>query len=100
MIKLITEPLLNWKSFEIFICPLTWVMPLWGKKKFGDFYLFFSRFQRAIFFFIFQRLQKAIVKIVDINYGGENGFHQAVTLSADVLGNIKFIREKNLLGTI
>lgn len=43
------------------------------------------------------RLQKAIVKIVDINYGGENGFHQAVTLSADVLGNIKFIREKNLL---
>lgn len=52
------------------------------------------------YFFFFQRLQKAIVKIVDINYGGENGFHQAVTLSADVLGNIKFIREKNLLGTI
>lgn len=49
-------------------------------------------------FISLQRLQKSIIKIVDISYGGESGFNEAVSLSADVLGNIKFIREKNLLG--
>lgn len=72
---------------------------VWDFNRNFTFSLVLVDSKKAIFFF-FQRLQKAIVKIVDINYGGENGFHQAVTLSADVLGNIKFIREKNLLGTI
>merc|ERR1711907_52475 len=43
------------------------------------------------------RLQCKILSIVDIAYGGENGFNQAIELSAPVLGNVKFIREKKLL---
>jgi peptide chain release factor subunit 1 len=43
------------------------------------------------------RLQAKIFKIVDISYGGDAGFNQAIELSADVLANVKFIREKNLL---
>lgn len=44
-----------------------------------------------------QRLQQKIVKIVDISYGGENGFNQAIELSAEALANVKFIQEKKLI---
>ena len=44
------------------------------------------------------RLQPIILMIVDVSYGGENGFNQAIELSADVLGNVKFIKEKKLIG--
>lgn len=43
------------------------------------------------------RLQSKIVKIVDISYGGENGFNQAIELSAEALANVKFIQEKRLI---
>ena len=44
------------------------------------------------------RLQNKILKIVDISYGGENGFNQAIELAAEVLSNVKFIQEKKLIG--
>ncbi|KAJ8331784.1 translation termination factor eRF1 [Batrachochytrium dendrobatidis] len=44
-----------------------------------------------------QRLQVKIVRIVDVSYGGENGFNQAIELSADFLANVKFIQEKKLI---
>lgn len=43
------------------------------------------------------RLQALVMKIVDVSYGGENGFNQAIELASDCLANIKFIREKKLL---
>lgn len=43
------------------------------------------------------RLKEIIIKLVDISYGGENGFNQAIELSSEVLGNIKFIQEKKLI---
>ena len=39
-----------------------------------------------------------MLKLVDISYGGENGFNQAIELSAEVLSNVKFIQEKKLIG--
>jgi peptide chain release factor subunit 1 len=45
-----------------------------------------------------QRLQRIIVKIVDVSYGGDNGFNQAIEMSADTLRNVKFIQEKRLVG--
>ncbi|KAI9209544.1 peptide chain release factor eRF1/aRF1 [Polychytrium aggregatum] len=44
-----------------------------------------------------QRLQAKIVKVVDVSYGGENGFNQAIELSTEVLQNVKFIQEKKLI---
>jgi peptide chain release factor subunit 1 len=44
-----------------------------------------------------QRLQAIILKVVDIAYGGEIGFNQAIELSKDVLGQVKFLREKKLI---
>lgn len=44
------------------------------------------------------RLQAKIIKIVDVSYGGENGFNQAIELAADALANVKFIQEKKLIG--
>ncbi|GAA5796843.1 Electron transfer flavoprotein alpha-subunit [Helicostylum pulchrum] len=44
------------------------------------------------------RLRAKIVKIVDVSYGGENGFNQAIELSAEALSNVKFIQEKRLIG--
>ena len=44
------------------------------------------------------RLQAKILKIVDVSYGGENGFNQAIELAAEVLSNVKFIQEKKLIG--
>jgi peptide chain release factor subunit 1 len=44
-----------------------------------------------------QRLQAKIIKVVDVSYGGENGFNQAIELSADALANVKFVQEKKLI---
>jgi peptide chain release factor subunit 1 len=44
-----------------------------------------------------QRLQRIIVKIVDVSYGGDNGFNQAIELSQDTLRDVKFIQEKKLV---
>lgn len=43
------------------------------------------------------RLATKVIQIVDISYGGENGFNQAIELSADALSNVKFVQEKKLL---
>eukprot|EP00568_Trieres_chinensis_P008393 CAMPEP_0183291148 /NCGR_PEP_ID=MMETSP0160_2-20130417/663_1 /TAXON_ID=2839 ORGANISM="Odontella Sinensis, Strain Grunow 1884" /NCGR_SAMPLE_ID=MMETSP0160_2 /ASSEMBLY_ACC=CAM_ASM_000250 /LENGTH=463 /DNA_ID=CAMNT_0025451907 /DNA_START=63 /DNA_END=1454 /DNA_ORIENTATION=- len=44
-----------------------------------------------------QRLSKIVLKLVDVSYGGENGFNQAIELSADTLGSVKLMKEKKLL---
>jgi peptide chain release factor subunit 1 len=44
------------------------------------------------------RLQTKVIKVVDVSYGGENGFNQAIELAAETLGNVKFIQEKKLIG--
>ena len=44
-----------------------------------------------------QRLKKIILKLVDVSYGGENGFNQAIDLSAECLSEVKFIQEKKLM---
>ncbi|KAI9884748.1 MAG: Polypeptide release factor (eRF1) in translation termination [Watsoniomyces obsoletus] len=46
-----------------------------------------------------QRLQTKVIKVVDVSYGGESGFNQAIDLSAETLSNVKFIQEKKLIGT-
>lgn len=43
------------------------------------------------------RLAVKVLKIVDVSYGGENGFNQAIELSAEVLSNVKFVQEKKLI---
>lgn len=48
--------------------------------------------------FFSQRLQSKIIKLVDVSYGGENGFNQAIELAAESLQNVKFIQEKKLIG--
>merc|ERR1719159_1388809 len=44
-----------------------------------------------------QRLVAKVMKTVDVSYGGENGFNQAIELAADSLANVKFIQEKKLI---
>lgn len=43
------------------------------------------------------RLKAKVLKIVDVSYGGENGFSQAIELSAEALSDVKFVAEKKLL---
>merc|ERR1712003_492528 len=44
------------------------------------------------------RLEQILIKpLLDIAYGGENGFNQAIELSAETLKNVKFIQEKKLI---
>jgi peptide chain release factor subunit 1 len=43
------------------------------------------------------RLQSKVIKVVDVSYGGENGFNQAIELSSETLSNVKFIQEKKLI---
>ncbi|KZP32593.1 peptide chain release factor eRF/aRF subunit 1 [Athelia psychrophila] len=43
------------------------------------------------------RLVAKVIKIVDVSYGGENGFNQAIELSAESLANVKFVQEKRLI---
>src|SRR5271155_899908 len=43
------------------------------------------------------RLQTKVIKVVDVSYGGENGFNQAIDLASETLSNVKFIQEKKLI---
>ncbi|XP_052771840.1 eukaryotic peptide chain release factor subunit 1-like [Mya arenaria] len=44
------------------------------------------------------RLQERVLKVVDVGYGGESGFNQAIELAAPVLSNVTFLHEKRLIG--
>lgn len=44
------------------------------------------------------RLKPIVLKMVDISYGQEQGFNQAIELSKDCLGNVKFMAEKKVVG--
>ncbi|KAL6760245.1 eukaryotic release factor 1 [Haematococcus lacustris] len=43
------------------------------------------------------RLQAVVLGVVDVSYGGDNGFSQAIELSSDMLSNVKFVQEKKLI---
>lgn len=43
------------------------------------------------------RLQKAVIRTVDVSYGMDPGFNQAIELSAECLANVKLVQEKRLL---
>eukprot|EP00172_Hildenbrandia_rubra_P001433 Plantae.Rhodophyta-Hildenbrandia_rubra.ctg19788.p1 GENE.Plantae.Rhodophyta-Hildenbrandia_rubra.ctg19788~~Plantae.Rhodophyta-Hildenbrandia_rubra.ctg19788.p1 ORF type:complete len:288 (-),score=50.60 Plantae.Rhodophyta-Hildenbrandia_rubra.ctg19788:685-1548(-) len=44
-----------------------------------------------------KRLKAKVVKLVDVSYGGESGFNQAIDLSEEALGSMKFVHEKRLI---
>jgi len=46
-----------------------------------------------------QRLKRIVVDVVDTSYGFENGFNQAIELSAERLKDVKFIKEKKLISS-
>jgi peptide chain release factor subunit 1 len=43
------------------------------------------------------RLQQIVIKVVDVAYGGDAGFNQAIELSQDSLSKVKFLREKKVI---
>jgi peptide chain release factor subunit 1 len=43
------------------------------------------------------RLKKLVLCLVDVSYGGENGFNQAIQLCQDTLEEVKFVKEKRIL---
>ena len=43
------------------------------------------------------RLVKAVIKTVDVSYGMDPGFNQAIELSSESLANVKLVQEKRLL---
>lgn len=44
-----------------------------------------------------QRLAACIMKVVDVSYGGEQGFNEAIQLVGEDLAGVKFIQEKKLI---
>ncbi|KAG9391744.1 eukaryotic peptide chain release factor subunit 1 [Carpediemonas membranifera] len=43
------------------------------------------------------RLKKIVLKMVDVSYGGEDGFNQAIDLAQECLANVKLLEEKKLI---
>jgi len=43
------------------------------------------------------RIKKVILGVYDIQYGGQNGLDQAITLASDVLSNVKFVQERKIV---
>ncbi len=41
------------------------------------------------------RLLKNVIKMVDVSYGGEAGFNQAIELSAETLGSVKLVQVRS-----
>lgn len=46
-----------------------------------------------------QRLQNIVLNIVDVSYGGMNGFNQAIELAGETLRNVRFVAEKDLINS-
>ncbi|CDZ96944.1 peptide chain release factor erf arf subunit 1 [Phaffia rhodozyma] len=44
-----------------------------------------------------QRLVAKVIAVVDVSYGGLQGFSQAIDLASDSLSNVKFVQEKKLI---
>lgn len=44
-----------------------------------------------------KRLGAIVLGIFDVAYGSDNGFNQAITLAADCLADVKFVKEKKML---
>jgi peptide chain release factor subunit 1 len=52
------------------------------------------------FIFIFYSLPLVVARqLVDVSYGGDNGFSQAIELSQEALANVKFVQEKKLIAS-
>jgi peptide chain release factor subunit 1 len=45
-----------------------------------------------------QRLRSIVIATVDVSYGQDQGFNQAITLAADSLASVKFVQEKKVIG--
>ena len=43
------------------------------------------------------RIKEKIISVVDIAYGGEQGFNQAIELAGESIGNVKLLDEKKIL---
>jgi peptide chain release factor subunit 1 len=46
------------------------------------------------------RLSAIVIKKVDVSYGGEPGFNQAIELAGDALANVKLVAEKKLISKL
>ena len=46
-----------------------------------------------------KRLKSIVLSVIDISYGGEAGFNQAILLGQDTLKGVKFVKEKKLLSS-
>jgi len=46
-----------------------------------------------------QRLKRIVIDVVDTSYGFDNGFNQAIELSAERLKDVKFVKEKRLISS-
>ena len=44
------------------------------------------------------RLKGLIIATVDVSYGFDQGFNQAISLAQDSLTNVKFVQEKKVIG--
>jgi len=51
----------------------------------------------SCYFAICINFRRTVIKTVDVSYGGEIGFNQAIELSAETLGSVKLVQEKRLL---
>ncbi|KAM0686353.1 Electron transfer flavoprotein alpha-subunit [Conglomerata obtusa] len=49
--------------------------------------------------FMDNRIKEKVIKIVDTNYGGENGLNEAIELSCDILKDVKFSKEKKIINS-
>lgn len=48
--------------------------------------------------FFDQRLKAIVVNLVDISYGGEQGFNQAIEASKSCFANLKLVQEQEIIG--
>ena len=44
------------------------------------------------------RLRANVLAQLDVAYGQDNGLNQAITLGADIMGNVRFVQEKKIIG--
>jgi len=58
-----------------------------------------AEFKSELVSVIDERLKTRVKGILDIAYGSQNGFNQAIELSKDILKNVEFVKEKELLHT-
>jgi len=82
-------------AMSYFIDPVTCVPNVTGLVLAGS-----AQLKEEVLLKLDQRLSRIVIAVVDVQYAGVSGFNQAVSLTKENIGNLKFVQEQEAISRL